>query len=115
LRTAAERRQSPAAGRGLAGLARWRRQDSPGAGDDLGDSHCDGRGGVLTMPRSHDGSQSASAMMAAEWLEVARTDGNRLRLALGLQWHTVLGRDPSLQARRRARALRARYWVHAGG
>lgn len=36
-------------------------------------------------------------------------------LVLGLQWHTILGRDLARQARRRARTEAAVAWVHAGG
>ncbi|MGE4334646.1 MAG: hypothetical protein AB7E55_01555 [Pigmentiphaga sp.] len=51
----------------------------------------------------------------AELIGVSRGDGTQVALALGLQWHTVLGRDLTRQARRRAKALRASHWVHAGG
>lgn len=43
------------------------------------------------------------------------TPERELLLVVGMQWHTILGSDLPAQARRKARHIGARYWVHAGG
>ncbi|MCK9511922.1 MAG: hypothetical protein M0R28_11915 [Pigmentiphaga sp.] len=59
--------------------------------------------------------QPNAASGRVELIDVDRGDGTQVVLALGMQWHTVLGRDLTRQARRRARSRRASHWVHAGG
>lgn len=45
----------------------------------------------------------------------ATAQGRELFLVLGLDWHTILGKDLAAQARRKARQQQATHWVHAGG
>lgn len=57
-------------------------------------------------------SQPQAADAAPLVLQSVATTGPDVVLALGLQWHAVLGADLPTQARRRARQVGAAQWVH---
>lgn len=60
-------------------------------------------------------SARAHARPPASVIVPLRVRDRNVHLVFGMQWHTILGTDLSLQARRKARAVGAVYWVHAGG
>lgn len=57
----------------------------------------------------------AAAQTAPVSVVHAQLADRQLDLLVGLQWYTILGSDLPAQARRKARSMRARYWVHGGG
>lgn len=59
---------------------------------------------------------SVAAPVPPVWqVAVETAPQTTVTLVLGLQWHTILGRDLARQARRRASREAASHWVHAAG